>query len=142
MNLYPDLAVSLSQTSELPLYKEWAYDFERNCLKTRNGKYYLVEGQEALKIWIYKALKTERYRYPAYPRSFGSETYTLIGEGGDREITESEMERYVQEALLVCPYIIGVGEFEFQHEGSRLTAEFTVMTIYGDIPQEWSEDYG
>lgn len=48
--------ISDTAIEELPLYREYAYDFERNCLKTGpDGNTYLVEGNEALRIWIYKA---------------------------------------------------------------------------------------
>ena len=53
--------ISDTAIEELPLYREYAYDFERNCLKTGpDGNTYLVEGNEALRIWIYKALRTVR----------------------------------------------------------------------------------
>ena len=44
MNLFPDLTVGIAfdLSENLPIYREWAYDFENNCFLTRNGKYYLV----------------------------------------------------------------------------------------------------
>ena len=48
------------------MFREYAYDFENNCLLLRDGNTYLVEGNEALRIWIFKALTTERFRYTAY----------------------------------------------------------------------------
>lgn len=58
-----------AEKKELPLFREYAYDFENNCLLKKDGKTYLIEGNEALKIWIYKALYTQRYRYTAHSRS-------------------------------------------------------------------------
>ena len=88
-----------------------------------------------------KALKTQRYRYAAYPRNFGSEVEEVIGLSGDREIMESEIERYIQEALTVNPYIISVDDFEFEY-GSKTSVEFTVETVYGELTMGDEVDYG
>ena len=54
-------------TSDLPTPKEYAWDFENDCfLYDADGRLKIVEGDEAIKIWIYKALSTERFRYLAY----------------------------------------------------------------------------
>ncbi len=144
MNLFPELTVGIASdaSQNLPVYKEWAYDFEKNCFLTRNGKYYLVEKKEALKIWIYKAMKTARYRYPAYPREYGQEFDEIVGMSSSREIRESEAERLVQEALMVNPYITDVGDFEFEHRGSNLHIWFTAETVYGEIESETEFNYG
>lgn len=142
MNLFPKLTVSLPEQPEadLPVYKEWAYDMETNRFLTRNGQYYLVEKNEALKIWIYKVARTARYRYQAYSRRYGNEYEQLIGESSDREILESEIERLTKEMLLVNPYIESVDDFSFKHEGSRTTVFYTVTTIYGELEMEGEID--
>ena len=144
MNLFPELTVGIPSggNRNLPVYREWAYDFQKNCFKTRNGRYYLVEKNEALKIWIYKALKTARYRFQAYPRSYGQELEEIAGISSSREIRESEAERLVQEALLVCPYITGVDDFGFSHRGSIMHMDFHVETVYGGIEEGMDTDYG
>lgn len=144
MNLFPELTVGIaSNTSQnLPIYREWAYDFKKNCFMTRNGKYYLVEKNEAIEIWIYKAIKTARYRYQAYPREYGQELDEIVGMSSSREIRESEAERLIQEALLVNPYITGVDDFEFEHHGSDLYIKFQVDTIYGGLEEEMNFNYG
>ena len=123
MNLFPELTVAnLSDEKRLPMYREWAFDFEKEELKTKHGKYYLVEGNEALKIWIYKALKTERYIFVAYTKNYGSEVSTLIG---------------IVESLLVNPYIVSVGDFSFSHsKGGEINVKFSVSTVYGDMEEE------
>lgn len=40
------------------------------------------------------------------------------------------------EVLLVCPYIGGVERFSFTREEARLTAAFTVRTVYGELAAE------
>lgn len=36
----------------LPLFREWAVDWENGCFALRRGEPYLVSGDEALKIWV------------------------------------------------------------------------------------------
>ena len=138
MNLFPELTVAnLSDEKSLPMYREWAFDFEREELKIKHGKYYLVEGNEAIKVWIYKALKTERYIFVAYTKNYGSEISTLIGTVEDEDILFSEISRYIEESLLVNPYIISVGDFTFSHiGGGKIVTKFSVKTVYGEIEEE------
>lgn len=142
MNLFPNMTVALSERAEeeLPVYREWAYDMEHNRFLTRNGQYYLVEKNDAIKIWIYKAAKTARYRYPAYSRKYGNEYEQLIGESSDREILENEIERLTKEMLLVNPYIEAVDDFLFRHEGARIIVFYTVTTVYGELEMEGEID--
>ena len=101
------------------------------------GKYYFVEGNEALKIWIYKALKTERFIFNAYSNKYGNEVSILIGTVEDEDILFSEISRYIQESLLVNPYIVDVGDFNFLHSKSQeVKLKFIVSTIYGKIEEE------
>lgn len=148
MNLFPELNIVREDMSEaeLPVYQEWAYDFEKNEFKKKDGKYYKVQKNEALQIWIYKAMRTARYRYTAHSRKYGNELDEVIGLSQDRGILESEIERYIQEALLVNPYITDVFDFEFEYGvevngRKRNVVSFTVSTVYGDL-EESEEIYG
>ena len=127
-------------TGQLPVFRELAYDFENNRLLRRGGRPYLVEKDEALQIWIYKALRAKRFVWPAYTHAYGSELEEVVGFSSSEEITESEAKRYITEALMVCPYIQELSDFHFTHNGSRLSVAFTVTTVYGRIYHE-SEIY-
>ncbi len=122
-----------SQVTKLPLFKEYAYDFEHNCLKTINGLTYLVERNEALKIWIYKALKTVRYRHIAHSPDYGSEINTLIGSAMSSDILQSELRRFIIEALMVNPYIVELSNFSFNMSRDGIHVSFNCKTIYGDV---------
>ena len=132
----PDV-LQQEESTELPLFREYAYDFENNRLLLKNGQTYLVEGNEALRIWIYKALATERFRYAAYDSDFGSEIDTLIGSPLHGDIAKSELKRFIVEALMVNPYIEELGNFQISQTGSGLTAEFDCTTIYGPDKISW-----
>ena len=132
----PDV-LQQEESTELPLFREYAYDFENNRLLLKNGQTYLVEGNEALRIWIYKALATERFRYAAYDSDFGSEIDTLIGSPLHGDIAKSELKRFIVEALMVNPYIEELGNFQISQTGSGVTAEFDCTTIYGPDKISW-----
>lgn len=127
-------------SAQLPIFRELAYDREENRLKRRGGLPYLVEKDEALQIWIYKALLSKRFVWPAYSHDYGSELENIIGFSNSRQITESEAKRYITEALMVNPYIQELTDFSFSHTGSVMTVSFTVTTVYGRFTHE-SEIY-
>lgn len=130
-----------NNSSSLDTFKEYAYDFENNCLKIENGLTYLVEKNEALKIWIYKTLYTERFRYIAYTHAYGNEVHTLIGQNIQSDITYSEIKRFIVEAIMVNPYIKELTNFQFSQTGSCVNIAFYVTTIYGDMTytMDWKE---
>ena len=48
--------------AELSMAVEYDWDFEKLEFKFRDGKMYLVEGVDAVRIWIWKLFMTTRYR--------------------------------------------------------------------------------
>lgn len=139
MSVFPFTSQGTENVKELALYSEMAYDFENNCLLRRAGKTYKVYKDEAIKIWVYKALKTKRFVYTAYTHAYGNEIDNIIGKITDRGIFESETKRYITECLIVNPYIQEVSNFKFEH-GKKTTVTFDVTTIYGRFTWE-SEVY-
>lgn len=140
MSIFPFIdpeVLEVDEETTLPTFREYAYDFENNRLLLRDGQTYLVEGNEALRIWIFKALTTERYRYTAYDSDFGSEIHTLIGGPLSSDITTSELKRFIIEALMVNPYIKELSNFHFTRSGSGVTAEFDCATVYGEDKITW-----
>lgn len=124
----------------LPVFRELAYDYQNNCLLRKGGKPYLIEKDEALKVWIYKALKAKRFVWQAYSHTYGTEVENVIGLSNSPEIIDSEVKRYITETLMVNPYIQELSDFSFTHESSIVTAGYTVTTIYGRFTHE-SEVY-
>lgn len=111
---------------------DYAYDFERNELKTKDGKHYFVYGNEALKIWIYKAMRTDRYRYEAYSHQFGTEVFTLVGEVISEKLKREEMKRYLMETLMVHPFITAVNKIDMKSKKSTLEVEVYFTSIFDD----------
>ena len=123
---------------ELPIFRELAFDFDTKQLKTRGGQYFYVEKNEAIKIWIYKALFSSRYTYLSYSTNYGNEIYTLIGRYLEKKLLYSELKRMLEEALLVNPYITSLTDFDITHEGAKVVCNFSVNTIYGSVAQAYT----
>lgn len=140
MSIFPEettLSSVIEETlekQELPLFKEYAYDLKENKFVYENGRNVIVEGNEALKIWIYKALKTPRYRYLGYSWNYGNELEEeLIGKSLTKGIIESEGKRLIEECLLANPYILSIDNFNIEIDGNIITLSFRANTIYGEV---------
>lgn len=136
MSIFPfiDLDEDIgSDIAELPLLKEYAYDFEKNeLLLDEHGCTYMVTGNEALRIWILKALATERYHYTAYSFSFGAEWQDqLVGNSMNAGVVKLELERFIVEALMVNPYIKRLDNFSFENASAGATVTFECTSVYG-----------
>lgn len=122
--------------NNLPIFRIFSWDFEENKFKRDgNGKRILLSGDEAIKVWIYKVLRTERFVWLAYSRKFGIELYPFIAKVMDYGERKSEMKRMIIEALMVNPYIKSIDRIEFSEAdlGEKLTVSVDLTTIYGKI---------
>lgn len=137
MNLFPILQPSENLTiTELPLAKEVAQDFETGRPLWEKGVPVFVTGQQAIQVWVWKALVTPLRKYIIYSHSFGNQTWELIGHGFSEELLRAETLRYIEEALLPNPYITRVHSIDISFEGSVLTVSAYIDTIYGEVTQD------
>lgn len=90
-----------------------------------------VDGMEALKQSIHKALLTEQYEYPIYSFQYGIAWKQLIGE--ERSYVRAELRRMVEELLMRDNRIWSVDGFEFSFSGDSCHCSFNVSSIYGEI---------
>ena len=122
-----------NSSNDIVLIKEYAWDFDKNEFILQDGKFIVVTGNEAIKVWAWKALHTERYNYMAYSWNFGHEFESLVGSGLPREAIESECKRFITEALSVNQYINNVLNIQINMEDSIISADFTINTPYGEV---------
>ncbi len=108
--------------------KDYEIDLQTGKL---TGKF--VAGLKAIEQWIYIALSTERYFYTQYSWNYGSELNTLIGKQASQAYVESEVQRMVEEALLINEYITGIENLVCSIRMDTLTASFTAITDYGEV---------
>lgn len=138
MSLFPftDPTEVKVKQREIPLAREYAYDFINGDFKTKNNKLYLVEGKEAVKIWIHKVLITSRYKEIIHTWSYGSEFEDkIIGKGYSTGLIEAEAKRYTIECInsSLSDYVTDMKDFNISFNDNILTVEFTVETIYGEV---------
>lgn len=119
-------------TQELDEFREYAWDFDHDCFrKDARGRPIIVTRKEALKVWIYKLLKTERYRYIAYYDDYGLELEKYIGKTPNDGVSASAVYADIKEAVLVNPYILSVTKVLFKTEAKVLTINMEYETVYG-----------
>lgn len=122
-----------AQNQSLPLCKEVAWDFEHDVPIFRGGVPVVVTEKEALKVWIWRALRTQRFRYEIYTWAYGSEFESLLGQTYNDSVKTAEAPRYLRECLLVNPYIKQVKDITVTFETARLTVHGTAVTVYGEV---------
>ena len=122
------------EEKDLPLYKEYAWNFEVDkFIYDNTGNHVLVEGNEAIKVWIYKALKTERFRYTAYSWQYGIELKKFIGKVMSVGERISEFKRAIIECLMVNPYIKSIDSITITQEKTKLICKINLTTVYGEL---------
>ncbi len=126
--------VSVYQSDELPLFVEYDWNFETNSFKfTANGNRIKVTGDEALKVWVYKALMTERNQYLAYSTRYGIQLKPFIGKVMSVSERYSELKRVIIECLMVNPYIKSIDNIAFSEDGDKVDCSVELTTIYGGL---------
>lgn len=97
-------------------------------------KHHIVksDGYEAYKVWCMKMVQTERLSCLAYDEDDGVEIEDALKES-DENAVELEVERTIQEALMVNPRTESVENFVFEWKPDTLSVSFDV------IPIQWEE---
>lgn len=121
---------------DLPTFREYAWDFNKDhFLYDGSGNHILLKENEALKVWIYKALKTERFAYLAYSWQYGIELEPFIGKVMGVQERYSELKRVITECLMVNPYIKSIDSFEISEQKRARFVGLTInlTTVYGEV---------
>lgn len=121
------IADQAQMTNVIEMPKEYGIDFKTGQL---TGE--IVEGIEAIKVWIWMCLHTQRFRYPLYSWDYGADLEQYIGQTVTEEFLNADCEDEIREALLVNPYITGIEDFETTFENGRLLLSFTAVTKFGN----------
>ncbi|CAL7916399.1 DUF2634 domain-containing protein [Fusobacterium necrophorum] len=122
--------------TELPLFCEYAIDFESGQPLYENEDIVTLIGNEALKVWIFRALKTERNRYAIHSEYYGSDLREHIGTIYNEYIKQVLMQEQIKDCLLVNPYLANVYNFSFEKQENDVKITFSVDTVYGTLEQE------
>ena len=135
MSLFPliDAPDSGAMSAALPLAREVAWDFVQDQPIWRSGRPVYVTGADAVLVWAWNCIHTERFAHDVFTSDYGQDLSGLIGQPYGDEVRQSEALRKLREALLVNPYITAVDQVSARFEGALLTVSFTMHTIYGEV---------
>lgn len=125
-------ANNLITTEESAPSKTYKIDFEK-------GEIYpvFIDGTEAIKQAVKKAIKTIRDKYLIYSSDYGCEIYYLKGKSYSKEYLQIEVPRLIKEALMVDDRIEATENFIVDVIDDELHVSFEVVSIYGSsIPIE------
>lgn len=136
MSILPSFLQSLSDTKTIKeedsqvvkMPKEYGIDFQTGQL---TGK--IVEGIEAIKVWIWLCLHTERFRHAIYSADYGTSFEQYIGHVLSDEYINTDCESEISDALLINEYIESIEDFEAIKDGEHLRVSFRVVTKFGNI---------
>lgn len=112
-----------------PTTRTYQLDLENKRLGRR-----IAENAEAMNQAIFILLSVERFDYKIHSYDYGVELEELIGKR--RGYVEADIRRRLNEALMQDDRITGTTEFRFSTDRESVTVEFTVQTIFGNIPIE------
>lgn len=96
----------------------------------------MVDGIEALKQFILKAIRTARGRFLIYDDDYGSELEDVLGGDSSFELLAAEIPRAITEALIYDDRISAVDDFVITQEGDAVYVEFTVTSVLGAFGME------
>lgn len=122
--------------SGLPVAREVKWDYERDHPVYVGGAPVMVERAEAVAVWAWNALHTERWRWPLFTGNYGNEIDSLIGQTWSDDYKRAEVRRYIAECLLVSPYIKRLDHMDITFQDGKVTAAFDLISIYGMIKME------
>lgn len=115
-----------SQVVKVP--KEYGVDFRTGQL---TGK--IVEGLEAIKVWIWLCMHTERFRHAIYSADYGTSLEQYIGHMLSEEYINTDCESEISDALLINEYIESIEDFEAVRNSDSLNISFRVVTKFGSL---------
>ena len=115
-----------SQVVKVP--KEYGINFQTGQL---TGK--IVEGLEAIKVWIWLCMHTERFRHAIYSADYGTSLEQYIGHMLSQEYINTDCESEISDALLINEYIESIEDFEAVKDGEHLRVSFRAVTKFGNI---------
>lgn len=143
-----EAATEETAAAELPYLEEYAWDFDKNCFRyDANGNHIIVTETEAIKVWVYKCLKCERFMYNVYRHgiyndrcNYGVWVKKYIGKYANNEKTASAVRKEIKDAILANPYIEKIDYIEIASiKGDTLTLNMGLVSVYGSLEMKGLE---
>ena len=113
------------------------FDFERGEVSTIDKQIVNISGEDALRQWISKILRTAAERYPVYSGTgYGCGVEELvIGKSYEYDFAEAELKREIEEALLKSSEITAVRGVDVSISDCVMNADIVIETVYGTMKE-------
>lgn len=140
--MFPNQDVNINTIEEKNLEhgKSFDFDFKLGDFVVKDGNVELISGIDALKVWIEKILRTEKFKFKVYESQegdqYGISLLELVNSGYPLTFIEAEIQKEIKETLLKNNEIKAVYNFIFNRVKKVLHVTFSVNSIYGTIEQE------
>ena len=93
----------------------------------------MVDGYQAIVQAVEILFSVERFWWQIYSPNFGVQWQGLIGLNPG--FVCLEIQRRAKDAIKPDSRLLDIADFSYTVNGDSLTAQFTVKTVYGDVPQ-------
>ena len=122
------------EKKELPPFTEYAIDLDTLEPLKNGDRLVELNGNEALKVWIFKALKTKRNFYEIHSDSYVNDLDVHIGTVYQESIKNALIISEIKDCLLVNPYILDCYNFklDYNSDDNHLKVSFNILTVYGE----------
>ncbi|WP_053955094.1 DUF2634 domain-containing protein [Inediibacterium massiliense] len=130
-----NLKMKEEKPKDLPrMGKSFLFDFDKGEFVIKDGRLVEVLGVDAIKGWIDKVLRTEKYKYKIYQRKDKNEYGVIvedliIGKNLPKDFIEAELKREISQSLMKHPMIASVYHFEIKKVASYINLSFKVNLI-------------
>ncbi|MUT65321.1 DUF2634 domain-containing protein [Paenibacillus sp. NEAU-GSW1] len=122
---FPDLIVK-----KKPVLRTYSLDLETGEIGRQ------IDGKDAVKQFIHKAILTIRFNYSIYSNDYGCEIVYLLGKSYTQGFIQVEMIRMITEALVYDERISRVFDFNIELAGDEVKIAFQAETTQGIIRYE------
>ncbi|QNB48216.1 DUF2634 domain-containing protein [Thermanaerosceptrum fracticalcis] len=137
--MLPDIAkfdINTQAQRSPTIGKSFLFDFTAGDFVIKDGRLVKTEDIEALKGWITKVLKTEKFRFAVYAREDKNEYGVtiedlLIGYNYPPQFIESELKREIESALVKQPMISSLSNWSITRDGAKANIVFRVNLVTG-----------
>ncbi|NIK67105.1 MULTISPECIES: DUF2634 domain-containing protein [unclassified Paenibacillus] len=130
MGLTPDIGFPDVIVKKKPVLRTYSLDLETGEIGRQ------IDGLDAIKQFVHKAIQTIRFAYPIYSQDYGCEVQLMLGKAYTQGFIQVEMSRMITEALVYDERINRVYDFEILWENDEVKAAFKVDSTSGLIRYE------
>lgn len=137
-----DEATENETTDVINVGKSFLFDFNKGDFVLQDGKFIEVYGDESLKVWIEKILRTEKFKFKIYEKYNDTDEYgitlqdLITGYDYPLDFVKSEVEREVTNALLKHPAINRLENWNIEKNNPALKISFVVVLKDGTTLNE------